>query len=122
GTGGEGTGGAGDLDAVADLDTGGHLLPLNGGGPGLAQRRIDEVLKLDGAALEAGRVQVGQVVGRIVEHELLGGHAGGGAVKSTKHTESFAESIMPDDAHACLGRVFWPIASVTACMTLPAAS
>ena len=54
-------------------------------GAGRARGLVKQLLELDLAFLEAGGVDVGEVVRDDVEVHLLGFHPGGGGVKGAKH-------------------------------------
>jgi hypothetical protein len=64
--------------AVADLKARRNLAALRRGGAGRLQRFVDQILKVEPAALEAGGLHVGQVVGDDVQSQLLRLHSGRG--------------------------------------------
>ena len=59
---------------MADLQAGGHLVACTLLCTCLALGLIEEILELDLALLESGRVDVGQVIGNHIQVHLLGIH------------------------------------------------
>ena len=70
----------GDTRAVADLDAGGDEIAAARVGAGGAGLLVEQILKLDLAPLETGRVHVRQIIGDGIQVELLGLHAGGSGI------------------------------------------
>ena len=62
---------------------------LSGGRARLDHVLVEQVLKLGPAHLVAGRIGVGEVVGDVVDVELLGGHPASSAIKGSDHCFSF---------------------------------
>ena len=77
----------GSARAQSKLQAGGNHGLLSGGGAGLENILIHEVLELRAAHLVAGGVGVGQVVGDVIDVHLLGVHAAGSAVECSDHAD-----------------------------------
>ena len=63
---------------LADLQAGRELVAATRFGTGGTRGLVKQILKLQLAFLEAGGVDVRQVVGNVVQIQLLGLHPGGG--------------------------------------------
>ncbi len=74
--------------AKADLQAGRNHGLLAGGGTGLHDGLIEQVLELGTARLKASGIGVGQVVGDIIYVNLLRGHSAGSAIECTNHDAS----------------------------------
>ena len=75
----------GGARAEAKLQARRHGGLLAGGGAGLHHVLVEQVLKLRAPHLVAGGIGVGEVVGDVIDVELLGRHAAGGAVECSNH-------------------------------------
>jgi hypothetical protein len=71
--------------AQTGLEANRRLRLLRRGRAGRPKLLIHQVLELDAALLEAGRVHVGQVVRHVVDVGLLRVHAAGGRIQCADH-------------------------------------
>ncbi len=70
------------------MQSGRHHGLLPGRRSGLNQTLVEKVLELRPPDFVAGGVSVRQVVGDVVDVDLLGGHTAGGAIQSSNHFAS----------------------------------
>jgi hypothetical protein len=82
---GENLRGRSDTRTVTDLDAGRDDVAAACVGAGGAGLLVEEILKLDLAALEAGGVHVREIVRDRIQILLLSFHAGGGGVEGEIH-------------------------------------
>ncbi len=77
----EDAGGTNGSHTAANLQSDRLDLTIRGGCPGRRGRVVDQVGKIDVLLFETGRIDVGQIVGGVVDQQLLRAHTGSAGIE-----------------------------------------